>query len=306
MPLGLTLALMSGRPGPPFSRAISSRNAATVRRSSPPLDASVLSIIADLEGHDLNGPRRHWRAHLGGEPRRTPRRPAQGRLHRLCAAHRCRVHRLRGQRHRDDATASVRRALAPVQQAPPTMTAPRASIQKRALERPISRRWASSNSAKSRRTRPRDAWCDHELVFRRSREVHIRRTVLPALYCELASMYPTVCTLMGLWRFVIAQGVDEEDATAETQAFLDCVQLVDLQEAATWPCVRRHAALARPGAEVATLRRRRRTLIDDNPCAESNRRPLQCHACFPSSIGSQPECVRTPGKRAPRSAPWPL
>ena len=39
---------------------------------------------------------------------------------------------------------------------------------------------------------------------------------------------------------------------------------------------------------------------------ESNRRPLQCHACFPSSIGSQPECVRTPGKRAPRSAPWPL
>ena len=39
---------------------------------------------------------------------------------------------------------------------------------------------------------------------------------------------------------------------------------------------------------------------------ELNRRPLQCHACFPSSIGSQPECVRTPGKRAPRSAPWPL
>ena len=41
-------------------------------------------------------------------------------------------------------------------------------------------------------------------------EVHIRRTVVPALYCDFASMYPTVCTLMGLWRFVIAQGVDEE------------------------------------------------------------------------------------------------
>ena len=47
-------------------------------------------------------------------------------------------------------------------------------------------------------------------------------------------MYPTVCTLMGLWRFVIAQGVNEEDATAETQAFLDSVQLDDLQDAATW------------------------------------------------------------------------
>jgi hypothetical protein len=31
MPLGLMFALMSGRPGPPFSRAISSRNAAIVR-----------------------------------------------------------------------------------------------------------------------------------------------------------------------------------------------------------------------------------------------------------------------------------
>jgi hypothetical protein len=32
-----------------------------------PLDASVLSIVANLEGLDLNGLRRQWRAHLGGE-----------------------------------------------------------------------------------------------------------------------------------------------------------------------------------------------------------------------------------------------
>jgi hypothetical protein len=36
--------------------------------ASLPLDASVLSIVAGLEGHDLNGLRRQWRAHLGGEP----------------------------------------------------------------------------------------------------------------------------------------------------------------------------------------------------------------------------------------------
>jgi hypothetical protein len=36
-------------------------------------------------------------------------------------------------------------------------------------------------------------------------EVHIRRTIVPTLYCDFASMYPTVCTLMGLWWFVIAQ-----------------------------------------------------------------------------------------------------
>jgi Protein of unknown function (DUF2924) len=36
--------------------------------ASLPLDASVLSIVANLQGLDLNGLRRQWRAHLGGEP----------------------------------------------------------------------------------------------------------------------------------------------------------------------------------------------------------------------------------------------
>ncbi len=44
------------------------RLAAATSDASRPLDASVLSIVADLEGHDLNGLRRQWRAHLGGEP----------------------------------------------------------------------------------------------------------------------------------------------------------------------------------------------------------------------------------------------
>src|SRR6185437_1478814 len=36
--------------------------------ASLPLDASALSIVANLEGLDLTGLRRQWRAHLGGEP----------------------------------------------------------------------------------------------------------------------------------------------------------------------------------------------------------------------------------------------
>src|SRR5271166_5370288 len=36
--------------------------------SDATLDPTVLSIVADLEGHDLNGLCRQWRAHLGGEP----------------------------------------------------------------------------------------------------------------------------------------------------------------------------------------------------------------------------------------------
>ena len=36
--------------------------------ASPPLHPTILPIVADLEGHDLNGLRRQWRARLGGEP----------------------------------------------------------------------------------------------------------------------------------------------------------------------------------------------------------------------------------------------
>src|SRR5271167_222252 len=42
--------------------------AKTVPEASLPLDASVVSIVSGLEGHDLNGLRRQWRAHLGGVP----------------------------------------------------------------------------------------------------------------------------------------------------------------------------------------------------------------------------------------------
>jgi Protein of unknown function (DUF2924) len=42
--------------------------------ASLPLNASVLSIVANLGGLDLDGLRRQWRAHLGGEaPAHLPR-----------------------------------------------------------------------------------------------------------------------------------------------------------------------------------------------------------------------------------------
>ncbi len=43
------------------------RQMATTPGASLPLDASLLSIVANLDGLDLNGLRRQWRAHLGGE-----------------------------------------------------------------------------------------------------------------------------------------------------------------------------------------------------------------------------------------------
>lgn len=65
-------------------------------------------------------------------------------------------------------------------------------------------------------------------------EVHIRREISRVLYCDFLSMYPTVCTLMGLWRFVIAEGMTHRDATAETRGLLSRLDLSDLQKPEAW------------------------------------------------------------------------
>ena len=44
-------------------------------------------------------------------------------------------------------------------------------------------------------------------------EVRWRREIRQVLYCDFLSMYPTVCTLMGLWRFVTDKGVEWSDST---------------------------------------------------------------------------------------------
>ena len=65
-------------------------------------------------------------------------------------------------------------------------------------------------------------------------EVHIRREVTQVLYCDFLSMYPTVCTLMGLWRFVIAQGMTWQDTTFKTQQSLEKITISELQNQDTW------------------------------------------------------------------------
>jgi hypothetical protein len=65
-------------------------------------------------------------------------------------------------------------------------------------------------------------------------EVRWRRTIKQVLYCDFLSMYPTVCTLMGLWRFVISQGMTATESTASTRELLSRISLDDLQQQDTW------------------------------------------------------------------------
>jgi hypothetical protein len=66
-------------------------------------------------------------------------------------------------------------------------------------------------------------------------EVHRRRDVVRTLYCDFASMYPTVCTLMGLWDFVIAESVETSDATDWARSFLDTIDVEAMRKSAAWP-----------------------------------------------------------------------
>lgn len=65
-------------------------------------------------------------------------------------------------------------------------------------------------------------------------EVHIRRVPARVLYCDFRSMYPSICTLTGLWQFVISSGVDWTDCTNEIRGMLANVQTSDLQAPEFW------------------------------------------------------------------------
>ena len=84
-------------------------------------------------------------------------------------------------------------------------------------------------------------------------EVRIRRELRQVMLCDFLSMYPTVCTLMGLWPFVIAEGVTCRNATAEARQFLASVDLAALQSQPTW---RELATLVRvqPAGDIFPVR----------------------------------------------------
>ena len=66
-------------------------------------------------------------------------------------------------------------------------------------------------------------------------EIRIRREARHVILCDFLSMYPTVCTLMGLWRFVTANGIRQRRVTQRTRTFLANVTLAGLQSPELWP-----------------------------------------------------------------------
>lgn len=66
-------------------------------------------------------------------------------------------------------------------------------------------------------------------------EVRWRKVVRRVFYTDFTSMYPTVCTLQGLWRFMTASGFETREATAEARELLEAVTAADLHDRDFWP-----------------------------------------------------------------------
>ena len=64
---------------------------------------------------------------------------------------------------------------------------------------------------------------------------HIRKVAVPVVYTDFLSMYPTVNSLMDLWRFVTAREIQVfEHCQAEIKEFLSRLTADDLFNPATW------------------------------------------------------------------------
>jgi hypothetical protein len=86
-------------------------------------------------------------------------------------------------------------------------------------------------------------------------EVHFRRPIAQVLYCDFLSMYPTVCTLMRLWRWVIADGITWADDTEKTREFLATVTPEVLLKGDAWPNLTTLVQI-HPDADILPVRAR--------------------------------------------------
>jgi len=62
----------------------------------------------------------------------------------------------------------------------------------------------------------------------------IRKTPTLVDLLDFVSMYPTVCILQDLWRFVIAKKIVHKDATQEISELVENIRLEDIQDKKSW------------------------------------------------------------------------
>ena len=84
-------------------------------------------------------------------------------------------------------------------------------------------------------------------------EIRIRHTPVPVVYTDFTSQYPTVNTLLGLWRMLTARKLRVRDATREVGTILQALTLDQLLDQSTWPKLA-FFALIQPDGDILPVR----------------------------------------------------
>ena len=86
-------------------------------------------------------------------------------------------------------------------------------------------------------------------------EIRIRHTPVPVVYTDFTSQYPTVNTLLGLWRLLTAKKIRVRDATHDVRALLKSGTVDRLLDPKMWPKLT-FFALIQPDCDVLPVRSR--------------------------------------------------
>src|SRR6266700_7898188 len=107
------------------------------------------------------------------------------------------------------------------------------------LRRPSSTRWESlhpcgNSNAMAKRVDDETLGICMQAYYGGRAEIRIRHTPVPVVYTDFTSQYPTVNTLLGLWRMLTAEKLRVHDATDEIQRFLNSLTPDELLNPNTW------------------------------------------------------------------------
>jgi len=84
-------------------------------------------------------------------------------------------------------------------------------------------------------------------------EVRVRREVVPVVYLDFLSMYPTVNALLGLWRMLTAERLKVQPATAEVRELLGALTMEQCFDPRFWGQLRFFARI-RPQGDIIPVR----------------------------------------------------
>ena len=84
-------------------------------------------------------------------------------------------------------------------------------------------------------------------------EIRIRHTSVPTVYTDFTSQYPTVNTLLGLWRLLTAKKLRVREATQDVKKLLKSVNVDTVLDPKTWPKLG-FFALVQPQGDILPVR----------------------------------------------------